>query len=47
MRGRVDIRSVLDLDSLGGTISQSPEFPLDITLGDCDFAECPVQVASG
>jgi len=47
MRGRVDIRSVLDLDSLGGTISQSPEFPLDITLGDCDFAERPMQVVSG
>lgn len=47
MRGRVYIRSVLDLDSLGGTICQSPELPLDITLGDCDFAERSMQVASG
>lgn len=47
MRGRVYIRPVLNLDSLGGTISQSPELPLDVTLGDCDFAERPMQVVSG
>jgi len=46
MRGRVHIGSVLDLDSLGGTIGQSPELPLDIAFGDCDFAERPMQVAS-
>ena len=46
MRGRVHIRPVLDLDSLGGTIGQSPELPLNVTLGDCDFAESSMQVAS-
>jgi len=44
MRGRVHICPVLDLDSFGGTIRQSPKFPLNIALSDIDFAKCSMQI---
>ena len=42
MRGRVHICPIFNLDSLGSTIRQAPEFPLNIALSDIDFAERPV-----